>query len=94
MWLGFCTKEVPPSPKDQTQLVGKLVDVSVNCTTSGLYPDPGDPTKSATGAATGMPPPPPGTVPTIPVLIGNDDSADTRTVPPRTELITGVMTWN
>jgi len=39
VYTGFCWVAVPPSPKDQYQPVGALVDVSVNWTASGLTPE-------------------------------------------------------
>lgn len=40
-----------PSPKFQFQLVGVLIEVSVNATVSGAAPELGVPTKLATGGA-------------------------------------------
>ena len=42
-----------PSPNDQFQDVGVLVDKSVNVTVSGAIPFVGSPEKSATGGAKG-----------------------------------------
>ena len=39
-----------PSPKSHSQLVGVLVDASVNWTVSGAVPESGVPEKAATGA--------------------------------------------
>jgi hypothetical protein len=39
-----------PSPNDQSQDVGTLVEVSVNCTANGATPEVGIPVNSATGA--------------------------------------------
>jgi len=41
---------VPPSPNDQFQLVGDLIERSVNVTSNGAVPTVGVPVKSATGA--------------------------------------------
>ena len=41
-----------PSPKFQLQLVGVLIELSMNVTVSGFVPDVGEPEKPATGATT------------------------------------------
>jgi len=41
VWLGLCDELVAPSPKFQLQAVGPPVDVSVNCTVKGAWPELG-----------------------------------------------------
>jgi hypothetical protein len=41
--------EMLPSPKPQLQVVGELVDISVNCTVKGPQPEVGVAEKSVTG---------------------------------------------
>ncbi len=58
MWLGFATVALfcapdAGSPKSQDQLVGPLVDASVNATVSGAVPLRGVPENAATGLAGG-----------------------------------------
>ena len=52
MWIGFLAVAFTdePSPNDQDQEVGVLVEVSVKVTFSGAVPDTGVPVKLATGA--------------------------------------------
>jgi hypothetical protein len=56
---GFCVVAVWPSPKFHAHDVGDPVDVSVNETVNGAFPDAGDRVKLATGAV--GPEPLPGT---------------------------------
>jgi len=51
VWIGLCSVDVSPSPKSQSQEVGVLVEVSVNCTTSGVVPLVTFALKFASGAA-------------------------------------------
>jgi hypothetical protein len=46
---GFSNGEPPPSPKSHDHDVGEPVDVSVNCTSSGPYPDVGEAVSEAVG---------------------------------------------
>jgi hypothetical protein len=46
---GFCTVDVPPSPKFHAHDVGDCVEVSVNATTNGAAPDSGDAVNDDTG---------------------------------------------
>ncbi len=39
---------VPPSPNDQSHVVGDPVDVSINCTVRGAVPEVGDAVNEAT----------------------------------------------
>jgi len=50
MCSGFWTVDVPPSPNDQFQLVGDLVERSVNFTGNGTEPIVRLPVKSGCGA--------------------------------------------
>jgi len=52
-WLGFCSSEVPPSPKVHDQAVGVFVDRSVKSTSSGAVPEVGAAEKSAAGGGGG-----------------------------------------
>ena len=49
---GFFSVLELPSPKSQLQLVGMLVELSVNVTVNGAVPEVGVPVKSATGVMT------------------------------------------
>ena len=51
MWIGFLTVAFTdePSPNDQDQEVGVLVEASVKVTFSGAVPETGVPVKLATG---------------------------------------------
>ena len=53
MWIGFFTVAFTdePSPNDQVQEVGVLVEASVKVTFSGAVPETGVPVKAATGTA-------------------------------------------
>ena len=53
---GFCTVDVPPSPKAHAHDVGDCVEVSVNATTNGAVPDSGDAVNDDTGTDAGAPP--------------------------------------
>jgi hypothetical protein len=41
VWLGFCVESLEPSPKFQLHDVGLPVEVSVNCTAKGAWPELG-----------------------------------------------------
>jgi len=47
---GFWRVDVSPSPNDQLQLVGDLVELSVNVTSAGAVPKVGVKVKYASGA--------------------------------------------
>jgi hypothetical protein len=55
---GFCSVDVPPSPKDHAHDVGELADESTNCTVSGAVPvvivDTNEPTGAAASAGIAM----------------------------------------
>ena len=53
--MGFLEVDVPPSPNVQFQVVGELLETSVNVTVAGAVPLVGVPLKSATGGATVVP---------------------------------------
>ena len=52
-WLGYCSVETEPSPNAHAQLVGELIDLSVNCTNNGLTPPLVDTEKSVFGGTIG-----------------------------------------
>ena len=51
MCCGFCSEEVPPSPKVHAHAVGEPVEVSVNWTVRGARPAVGEAVKAVTGGA-------------------------------------------
>jgi hypothetical protein len=55
LWVGFCSVEVDPSPNVQIQLVGKLIDLSVNWTVNGRVPDVTEAEKSVFWGFFGIP---------------------------------------
>lgn len=50
MCEGFCSVEVPPSPKDHAQEVGEFIDESTNWIVRGAVPEVTAETKEASGA--------------------------------------------